>query len=209
LSKKTLWIAFWAVLGGVCGGIAFAYMNGAFVRNVPVPDYRMTGPADAPIRIDEFTDLQCPACARGNEALDKIMSVYGPYIRLVFHHNPLPIHRWAVPAAVAAECAGRQGRFFPYAAKLYATQNDWENSPKEPENFAAYAKEMGLDANAFAACRADPSVRAIIDRDVKYATQKHIDATPTYMVNGREYQGGKELTEGAGAFEDIVRAHAK
>ena len=208
-SRKTAWLFAVAILGGVSGGLTYAYMNGAFVKARAVPAYRVTGRQDAPIRIEEYTDLQCPACARGNMALGKIMSAYGQHIRLLFRHTPLPMHKWAVPAAIAAECAGRQGLFFPYADKLYATQDAWKDSPSEPEMFTVYAKEMGLDGKTFAVCRKDDSVRREITLDSAYASEKHIDSTPTFIVNGRQYQGGRELLEAAAAFEDIISKSGK
>ena len=75
------------------------------------PDFRKKGPASAKVLIVEFSDFQCPACRYAEPSVRQIFTVYGDKVRFVFKHFPLRMHEWAKPAAAAAECAGRQGKF--------------------------------------------------------------------------------------------------
>ena len=125
------------------------------------PEFRQRGPADAKIKMVEFSDFQCPACRYAELPLHQIDVLYGGKIRFIFKHYPLRMHEWAKPAAVAAECAGRQGKFWEYHDRLYAKQDEWTN-PKADDFLAGYAKDLKLDMPAWQACRLDPSAAAAV-----------------------------------------------
>jgi protein-disulfide isomerase len=80
------------------------------------------GPATAPITIVEYSDFQCPFCARVNPTLDRVLQTYGDKVRIVFKDYPLPNHREAPKAAEAAHCAGEQGKFWEMHDRLFANQ---------------------------------------------------------------------------------------
>ncbi|MEK7383124.1 MAG: thioredoxin domain-containing protein, partial [Elusimicrobiota bacterium] len=91
------------------------------------PQYRQKGPANAKILIVEFSDFECPACRYAVKPLHELLALYEGKVRFVFKHFPLRMHRWAPAAAIAAECAGRQGRFWEYHDRLYDRQEEWVN----------------------------------------------------------------------------------
>ncbi|MFA5162413.1 MAG: thioredoxin domain-containing protein [Elusimicrobiales bacterium] len=166
---------------------------------------RVKGPLDAPIVIDEYTDLQCPACRVGNEEMNRLFSAYGRHIRLTFRHSPLPEHKWAVAAAGAAECAGWQNKFFQYADMLYQNQDEWSKSADEPAQFDAYAVSLGINRDVFSLCMRDPSVRQAVEAEARYAAEHGIDVTPTFIVNGKPVRGARELAQAAAGFEALIR----
>src|SRR5213078_2932888 len=115
-------------------------------------------------------------------------------VRLVFRHYPLdsscnaslpvPLHPNACLAAIAAECAGRQGRFWEYHDVLFENHEHLER-----ENLFRYAREMALDLSDFGRCLDDPATRDRVGRDVEAASRLGIDSTPTIFFNGRTIHG--------------------
>jgi protein-disulfide isomerase len=158
------------------------------------PEFRKRGPADAKIQIVEFSDFQCPACRVAEPPLRQIFQVYEGKVRFIFKHYPLRMHQWAKPAADAAECAGRQGKFWEYHDRLYDKQDEWTND-KADSFFTAYAKDLKLDVPAWQACRQDPSATAAYETDMKDGDNAWVSATPTFFINGRRFVGAKQLAE--------------
>jgi protein-disulfide isomerase len=165
------------------------------------PDFRQRGPAGAKIMVVEFSDFQCPACRAAEPTVRQMLTVYDDKMRFVFKHFPLRMHEWARDGARAAECAGRQGKFWPYHDQLYDHQDDWTNA-KFDQVLTAYAREQGLDMDAWSACRKDPATTAAIDADVKDGGDAWVGATPTFFINGRRFVGYKELADFGVPFID-------
>ena len=78
------------------------------------------GPANAPVRILEFSDFQCPYCARLQPTLQAIRAKYPDRVAVVYRHFPLADHPHAMQAALASECAAAQGRFERFHDILFA-----------------------------------------------------------------------------------------
>ncbi|MDD2773262.1 MAG: thioredoxin domain-containing protein [Elusimicrobiales bacterium] len=175
----------------------------------PGPGWRVKGPSAAPIVIEEYTDLQCPACRKANEFLKRLEEIYPAAIRITFRHNPLPMHKWSAAAAAAADCAGRQGKFFEYADALFAGQPDWAKTENPSAVFDDYAGKTGLDVSAFRSCRAMPEAIAAVKREGAYAEKRGIDSTPTFIINGKTVSGTGELAQAAAEFEQIIRNSGK
>jgi protein-disulfide isomerase len=167
------------------------------------PEFRKRGPADAPIQMVEFSDFQCPACRYAEMPLRQIDAVYAGKIHFIFKHFPLRMHQWAKPAAAAAECAGRQGKFWEYHDRLYDKQDEWTND-KADDFFAAYAKDLKLDVPSWQTCRQDPSVVASYQADMKDGDDAWVGSTPTFFINGRRFAGGKQLAELGTLYMDKV-----
>jgi protein-disulfide isomerase len=165
------------------------------------PEFRKRGPAGAKLLVVEFSDFQCPACRYAEQPLRQILSVYDGKLRFVFKHYPLRMHQWAKPAAAAAECAGRQGKFWEYHDRLYDKQADWSNE-KADDFLVGYAKDLKLDIPAWQACRQDPSTAAAYEADMKDGDNAWVGSTPTFFVNGRRFIGGKQLAELGTLFMD-------
>jgi protein-disulfide isomerase len=158
------------------------------------------GPADAPVKIVEFSDFQCPYCARAGAVVKQIRERYPTQVQLVYRHLPLErIHANARPAAEASACADAQGRFWDYHDKLFANQRALAAA-----DLQRYAKELGLDQAAFEQCVKERKFQAQVDRDLAAANEAATGAgkrglgTPAFFVNGI-------LLTGAKPFEDFVR----
>ncbi|MCP4213846.1 MAG: thioredoxin domain-containing protein, partial [bacterium] len=103
------------------------------------------GPEDAPILIIEYTDFQCPYCAKGWEMVQTLMGMFPGKIRHVFKNYPLSPHDKAESAAKAAMAAGKQGKFWEYHDLLFHISPDLGE-----ENLSRFAEELKLDMEQFA-----------------------------------------------------------
>jgi protein-disulfide isomerase len=163
-------------------------------------DERILGSADAQVMIIEFTDLQCPYCARfarDTWPLLRERYVDTGRIRFATRDLPLPFHEFAEPAAVAARCAGQQGKFWEYREALFRDQSQLSQA-----RYAALAGTFGLDTVRFETCRASRAVLDSVRADAALAASNGIASTPSFVigrvVNG-QFEG--EVLAGAKPFE--------
>lgn len=170
----------------------------------PPAPFNVLGPADAPLTIIEFTDLQCPYCARfARETFPRLRREYVDTgrLRYVSRDLPLPMHAQALPAAVASRCAGEQGRYWEYREALFAAQATLRSEP-----YARIAGELGLDVARLEACRRDPRQAAAVRADLELAQGNGIRSTPTFVI-GREVNGRFEGEQVSGAVPfDVLAA---
>lgn len=149
------------------------------------------GPKDAPVTIVEFADYQCPFCARMVPTLGEIVRKYEGKVRWVYRDFPLrEIHPEALPAAVAANCAGAQGKYFEMHHGLF------ENYQKLGSVlYKDLAGKIGLDVNKFETCLKDPKMENEVLKDAQEAQNFGVNGTPAYFVNGRKLGGAVDKAE--------------
>lgn len=144
------------------------------------------GPANAPITIIEYSDFQCPFCARVNPTLDQVRKTYGDKVKIVFKDFPLPNHAQAPKAAEAAHCAGEQGKYWELHDRMFANQQALQ-VPQLKE----YATALGLDINAFNQCLDSGKHASRVAENVKSGEALGVGSTPTLYVNGRPIVGAQ------------------
>jgi protein-disulfide isomerase len=144
------------------------------------------GPANAPITIVEYSDFQCPFCARVNPTLDQVRKVYGDKVRIVFKDYPLPNHPEAPKAAEAAHCAGEQGKYWELHDRMFANQQ-----ALQVPMLKHYATELKLDMNAFNQCLDSGKHAARVAENLKSGEALGVGSTPTLYVNGRPVVGAQ------------------
>lgn len=145
------------------------------------------GSSKAPVTIVEFSDFQCPFCARAVPIIEKIKQEYGPEkVRFVFHHLPLPNHNRALPASLAASCANEQGKFWEMHNLLFENQAKLEDS-----DIKSYAKKLGLDDAKFGECYDKKAHMDRIEASRKEGEKIGISATPSFVINGVLLQGAQ------------------
>ena len=145
-----------------------------------------SGPASAPITVVEFSDYQCPFCARVVPTLTKLRATYGDKIRVVFKDFPLPNHAEAPKAAEAAHCAGEQGKYWDMHDRLFANQR-----ALGLPSLKQAAAGLGLDPAKFDQCLDSGKYAAGIAEDVKQGESLGVQSTPTVYVNGRPVVGAQ------------------
>ncbi len=151
------------------------------------------GAADAKIELVEFSDFQCPFCARVNPTVKRVEEVYGEDVRVVFKHLPLRIHPKAPDAHAAAEAAHRQGKFWEMHDLIFENQRTMSR-----ENYVVYAEQIGLDVERFKRDMASPEIRKKLDTDSRHAASLGVTGTPAFFINGR-------FLSGAQPFESFKR----
>ncbi|MFE2756107.1 DsbA family protein [Actinosynnema sp. NPDC059335] len=149
------------------------------------------------VTLVEFLDFQCPACASYYANITKELERdYQGRITFVTRNFPLQMHPLAVPAARAAEAAGKQGKFAEMYHALYDGFDQWavdgqstsDDLPRATAKFEEFATAIGLDLARFRADVASPEVQEIIDRDVADGRELGVSSTPTFFVNGEKFQ---------------------
>jgi protein-disulfide isomerase len=150
------------------------------------PTDPVKGPAAAPITIVEYSDYQCPFCARVNPTLDRIVQTYGDKVKIVFKDFPLPNHPEAPKAAEAAHCAGEQGKYWELHDRLFANQQ-----ALQVPQIKQYASAIELDMNAFSQCLDSGKHASRVEENMKAGEALGVASTPTVYVNGRPVVGAQ------------------
>ena len=165
------------------------------------------GNPEAPVLIVEFSDFQCPYCARGANTVEQILEKYGEDVRFVFKHFPLGFHPWAKPASIASHCAAQQDHdaFWALHDGYFADQKKIT-----PDNVIAksreYLADSGIDMAAWSTCAEDKEssayqeAAAVVDADMALGQQMGVSGTPGFFVNGEFLNGAQPLA----AFEPLI-----
>ncbi len=152
------------------------------------------GPAEAPVTLVEFSDFQCPYCARLFQTLHQILNQYGTQVRLVYRNFPLlQIHQYAEKAAEAGLCASDQGQFWQMHDLMFQTQGQLRD-----EDLKAKAAQLKLDVETFNSCLASGKNADKVKQDLYAGAKLGITGTPALFINGR-------FVSGAVPFEDIAK----
>ena len=146
---------------------------------------RIIGSAEARVSIIEFSDFECPFCRQLHEAWRVLDERHPGLFNVRLRHYPLAGHVRAVDAAVAAECAGRQGRFGEFSKLLFEGQNDLRTV-----SWDSVAQVAGVaNRQSFAECRSLVSTKSIIDVDIADGADLNIAGTPAFLIGDTLYTG--------------------
>ena len=164
---------------------------------VSVDDDPARGPEDAPVVMIEFSDYQCPFCKRWRmQVYDPLFETYGDKIRFVYRDFPIQsIHPEAVPAAVAANCAGEQGKYWEFHDLLFLGGRELGR-----ETYLAYAEELNLDMEAFQTCLESEEQRQEVLDDFNDGVRLGVRGTPTFFINGLPVVGAQPFS----VFQNII-----
>jgi protein-disulfide isomerase len=143
------------------------------------------GSPTAAVTLEEFADFQCGSCAAAHPTLNEIKAMYGSRIRFVFRNFPLAIaaHDKAYEAAVAAEAAGIQGKFWDMQNLLFTNQQAWTLAPTYKEIWKSYAEKIGLDVARWETDRIGLAAKGRVDEDIKRGKALGVGSTPTLYIN--------------------------
>jgi protein-disulfide isomerase len=171
---------------------------------VPVTNQQpQKGPADALVTIVEFSEFECPFCARVNPTVAQALKEYDGKLRVVWRNNPLPFHKNATPAAIAAMEAHAQGgndKFWKMHDLLFQNQKALGR-----EDLEKYAQQVGLDLSAFRQALDTNKHEAAIKQDQEVAAKLGARGTPAFFINGRKLMGAQPYEQFKELIDDEVR----
>jgi protein-disulfide isomerase len=168
------------------------------------------GNPDAPVTIVEYSDFQCPYCERGYQTMEEVLEKYPEDVKFVFQHFPLTqIHPWAMPAAIATECAANQSDEAFWVLHDAYFQNQKALTPANvAEKSKEFLAETGIDLALWETCATDTSSEAYqaaeaeVDADLAKGQELGVTGTPGFFVNGEFLNGAMPIS----AFEPLIQA---
>ncbi|MFW5740604.1 MAG: DsbA family protein [Myxococcota bacterium] len=164
------------------------------VRTIDVKGAPVMGPENATVTIVEFADFECPFCAASVPFIDSLVESYAPHVRVAFRHFPIQYHPHAELAARAAAAAQKQGKFWELHHLMFANRDRLER-----EEIETYARSLNLDMKRFLRDWDAESTAAFVKSDYEQGEQLDVRGTPTFFINGREFNlklfdfGGEDL----------------
>jgi len=161
----------------------------------------LKGDKDAPVTIVEFSDFQCPFCAKFySDTFSKIEKEYiqTGKVNLVYRDFPLSFHGNAQKAAEAAECAQEQGKFWDYHDLLFENQPEWSSGGiGELKN---YAKEINLNSEEFNECLDSGAMKEEVEEDFQEGSALGVSGTPAFFINGELISGAQPFS----VFKEVI-----
>ena len=154
------------------------------------------GNPEAAVTLEEFADFQCPPCSQFAPFAEELLREYGSRLRVVFRNFPLPAHEHAREAALAAEAAGFQGKFWEMHDTLYREQTAWSKAPNARELFESYAGTQGLNMDQFKKDMGSDKARERVDSDHALGDFLGVKVTPTLFINNRPVEPQQKNPEG-------------
>ena len=162
----------------------------------PVNDTdHQTGNLGSSLTLVEYGDYQCPYCRRAHPFVQRLLNELGSELRFVFRHFPLKeIHAQAFTAALSAEAAGKQGKFWPMHDLLFENQDRF----REKTLFLDLAQELGLYLDRFIIDRKDEDLASKVEKDFGSGIYSGVNRTPTFFLNG------SKIDTYDGTYESLV-----
>lgn len=156
------------------------------------------GNKNAPVTMVEFTDYQCPFCSQFfTQTYKSLVDTYvkNGKLRIIVRDLPLSFHPNAKPGAIAARCAGQQGKYEQMHDQLFTTQTEWSSLSGDaaPAKLKEYADKLGLNAGKFESCLKDDSIAKAVDADLALAGSVGATGTPTFFMNKERIVGAMPL----------------
>jgi len=205
-----------ALMSGMIGGKSAAPKQAAAVVNqAPAPSPSPSAPQpSAPsspvaavtaadhvrgtgtVTLIEYSDYQCPFCQRFHSTMQQVMKDYSGKVRWVFRHYPLSFHPNAQPAALAAECAAEQGKFWEFTDAAYENQNDLGDAL-----YSKIASDLKLNKSKFDSCVSSKKFANAVTDDQSSGSSAGVDGTPATFIVAAD--GSQQLVPGALPYEQV------
>lgn len=168
------------------------------------PDDPYLGSADASVTIVEYSDFQCPFCARAETIVrDELLKEYGDKVKFVYKQMPLAsIHPWAQAASAIGLCALRDSGndvYWKYHREVFAKQSEVQVENAD-EQLLAMAGVAGANEDAVKECFESEETAPVITATLEEAETLEVNSTPTFFINGRRLSGAQPLE----AFKAVI-----
>lgn len=159
------------------------------------------GPKDAPIKIVEFTDYQCPFCGKSRPTVNQILAEYKGKVRYVLRDFPLSFHKDSLKAHEAARCAGEQNKYWEMNKMLFENQR-----ALKIDDIRKYAQDLKLKADKFNQCLDSDKYADVIKQNQEYGEKVGVSGTPAFFINGRMISGARPFSSFQEIIEDELRS---
>ncbi|MCX6772921.1 MAG: thioredoxin domain-containing protein [Candidatus Micrarchaeota archaeon] len=154
------------------------------------------GAANAKLTIYEYSDFECPFCARAVQTVEDALRTYPDSVKLEYRYFPLvAIHPRGYPSALAGACAEKQGKFWAMHDLMFANQEKLEDA-----DLQGYAKQAGLDMQQFSACLSSPETAKIVNDDMAAGEKLGIGGTPVFFIGQSSVTGSQPLSK----FKEVI-----
>lgn len=185
--------------------------NGADTANAGPPQGYLMGKVDAPVKILEYADFECPSCAG-------FATVTEPDVRtriidtglasMTYYDFPLSMHRNTLAASNAAACADEQGRFWPMHDRIYQAQEEWNGErTDDPKPFLKrYATGVGVDVSKWESCYDARKYQKRISANLADGLRRGVSATPSFIIGNKLYRGMGSYDEMKKIVDSIAKA---
>lgn len=202
------WGIFAVIIGGMIFGMVKVASRNSVNKNIPlvlanylVEGDWIRGDKEAKVVITEYSDFQCPACASYYELVKLAHKDFGDNLTIVYRHFPIRrIHANTEIAALSAEAAGKQNKFWEMHDMLFENQKNWESEKNAQEIFMGYAKKLELNLEKFKRDLNSKEAKEKVEDDYQSGVAVGVDHTPTFFINGNEIQNPRSYEE----FKNII-----
>ena len=187
---KNPWVVIGVIVVVLLGGSIWysSSIDKTYNDGITLTDH-VTGGADAKATLVEYSDYQCPACGQFEPVVEEVLKQYGDQLKFEYKNFPLlQVHPFAEAAAVAAEAAGQQGKYFEFHDVLFAKQAEWTSGIAPGSYFSQYAKDLGLDVAQFEKQQRASMIKDKVKADYKAAIALGLSSTPTFFLNGQKME---------------------
>lgn len=155
--------------------------------------HRLSTAEDEKAVLVEFLDFECEACGAAYPLVEELRADYGDQVTFISRYFPLPGHPNSMNAALAVEAAAQQGEFEAMYQRMFETQKDWSHTGKSrADTFRGYARDLGLDMDAYDQAVDDPATKARILLDKSDGAGLGVTGTPTFFLEGEKIQPSTE-----------------
>lgn len=170
---------------------------------------RAWGPADAPIKIEEFVDYQCPACGSFNKTFEAgVVSAFAPTGKVRWEIHALHfLERNTTESSDASkltQCAAEQGKFWQAHNAIFANQAGENLGAFSKVRLKELAQKIGLNGDTYDSCMINPARDATVKADNDLASKYQVSQTPSFVVNGKLYAGGKNVNDFKKIFSEVA-----
>jgi protein-disulfide isomerase len=170
----------------------------------------LIGKVDAPVKILEFADFECPSCAGFATVTEpdvRTRIIDAGLANLTFYDFPLTQHRNTVPASNAAACADEQGKFWPMHDRIFQAQDEWNTEATDAPKpfFKRYAGEIGLDVARWVACYDARKYQPRINANLADGLRRGVNSTPSFVIGSKMYAGMRSYDDLKRIVDSVAR----
>ena len=171
-------------------------VSSTIFKNITQKSKAVKGPENAQVTIVEYSDFQCPFCARAYHTMEtEVLKEYGSRVRFVSKTFPLPFHPWAEAGAVAVKCVLQQSPDAYWRLYDYYFENQKDLSPSNlKDRSLEVLRPTGIDAQKFGECFDNKATLDLVKADIEEGTSAGVKGTPAFLVNGHLISGAQPFS---------------